>query len=242
MHVFHCALGSCLITIRYKCPSESFLGSVRDIDENASIFSIATVRKELSLGRILILLNLFPFISGLCFKFIPIDALKYSLTGVFALLTLAVAIYIFSYCPEISSTRFALEGDGYGIGRKRFRTPLVPFLPALGIYMNWFMLANVGWEGMVMLICYLFGGIFMYGAFCTGKSVVNASYGIEDRNYKDANILPVGRTSPPLGNPDLQQALLEGEESWERSRDENGQTRDVKSELSEIEASKSAFV
>mmetsp|Transcript_39614 Transcript_39614/g.69576 ORF Transcript_39614/g.69576 Transcript_39614/m.69576 type:complete len:705 (+) Transcript_39614:110-2224(+) len=231
----------CLLTIRYKCPSESFLGSARDIDENASIFSVRTVRRELSLGRILILLNVFPFISGLCFAFIPIDALRYSLTGLFALLTLAVTIYIACYCPEISSTRFALDRDGYGTqGTRRFRTPLVPYLPALGIYMNWFMLANVGWKGIVMLIGYLLIGVVVYGTCCSGKSLVNAPYG-----SSEDDILPGGRRlSPPTGNQGLQQALLEGEEDWEENTGEdntNGRSRDMKGELSEIEASPASF-
>ncbi|KAL7530361.1 hypothetical protein ACHAXR_003447 [Thalassiosira sp. AJA248-18] len=232
----------CLLTIRYKCPSESFLGNVRDIDDNASIFSVATVRRELSLGRILVLLNLFPFLSGLCFAFIPNDAVKYSLAGVFALLTIAVTVYIDFCCPEISSTRFVLDRDGYGIGRRRFRTPLVPYLPALGIYMNWFMLANVGWQGIVMLIGYLFVGVIMYGTFCSGKSIVNASHESEHRDYKNQNILPGGRLSPPSGNPDLQQALLEGEDWEEIGESKNGQVKDLNGELSEIEASKRSLL
>jgi len=236
----------CLLTIRYKCPSETFLGSVRDIDENASIFSVATVRRELSLGRILTLLNVFPFASGLCFTFIPVDAVRYSLTALFALLTLCVAIYIAAYCSEVSATRFALERDGYGTpGRRRFRTPLVPFLPALGVYMNWFMLTSIGLKGMVMLAGYLFVGVFAYGAFCTGKSIVNAPQEAqEDLDYKSRNILPPGRSgSPPTGNPDLQQALLEGED-WEgdKGEDSNERGRDLKKDISEIETVKHTFV
>mmetsp|Transcript_21457 Transcript_21457/g.46621 ORF Transcript_21457/g.46621 Transcript_21457/m.46621 type:complete len:705 (+) Transcript_21457:166-2280(+) len=239
----------CLLTIRYKCPSETFLGSPSNIDENASIMSFATVsatvRKELSLGRILILLNMFPFASGLCFAYIPTGALRYSLTGVFAFLTLCVTIYIAVYCSEISSTKFVLERDGYGTpGRRRFRTPLVPYLPSLGIYMNWFMIAHVGWEGIVMLIGYLSIGVLLYGSFCSGKSLVNASYQNHDASYNNQNILPSSRrsTSPPSGNQDLQQALLEEEDHWDEShRGEN--TDYLKNDLSEIEASKTtAFV
>jgi len=242
----------CLLTIRYKCPSESFLGSIRDIDESASIFSIATVRRELSLGRLLFVLNVFPFISGLCFTFIPIDAVRYSLTGVFAVLTLTVAIYMACYCPEITSNRFVLNRDGYGVrGHRRFRTPFVPYLPTLAIYMNWFMLANLGWKGIVMLIGYLLVGVIMYGTCCSGRSLVYSWYNnnddnFTDINYKSQNMLP-GRLSPPMGNPDLQQALLEddiedvGEENWKENTT-NGQNGDLKGELSEIETRNSPFV
>ncbi|KAL7544908.1 hypothetical protein ACHAWF_008274 [Thalassiosira exigua] len=222
----------CLLVIRYKCPSESFLGSVRDIDENASIISIATVRKELSLGRILFLLNLFPFASGLCFAFIPVAAVKWTLTALFSLLTLGVTVYIAAYCPEISSNRFVLDRDGYGTGTRRFRTPLVPFLPALGIYMNWFMLAHVGWKGIAMLVGYLLLGVLAYGTFCSGKSIITASDDI-DEGYRDRNML-TGRTSPTGGNQYLHQALLE--EDWEEERGgRNGRERGLREDLSEIE-------
>ena len=218
------------------------MGSLAEIDD-ASVFSIASVslrvRKELSLGRILILLNMFSFASGLCFAFIPNDAVKWSLTGLFALLTLGVTVYIAVYYPEISSNRFVLDRDGYG--RRRFRTPLVPYLPALGIFMNWFMLANVGWEGIVILICYLFAGVVVYGTFCSGKSIVNESEESEHRSYKNRNILPGGRTSP---ESTLEQALLGSEDLEEERTSSRGQTAggDLKRELSDIEERKIAFV
>ena len=232
---------SCLLVIRYKCPSEFFLGSMSDIDDNASIFSMASirVRKELSLGRILIMLNVFPFASGLCFAYITHDAARYSLMGLFSLLTLAVTIYIALYCPEITSNRFVLDRDGYGIGKRRFRTPLVPFLPALGIYMNWFMIANVGWKGMVMLIGYLIIGVTLYGSFCSGKSILNTNY---HNDRESQNILP-GRSSPPTENSALQQALLEDEDLDHTTQTSNRHNGDLKGDLSEIEQTrKSAFV
>ena len=234
-----------MLTVRYKCPSESFLGSARDADDDSTMFSIVAVRRGLSLGRILILLNLFPFISGLCFAFVSPNALRYSLTGTFALLTLAVTIYIAAYCHENTSTRFLLNRDGYGTpGRRRFRTPLVPFLPALGIYLNWFMLANLGWKGIAMLIGYLSAGVVLYWKLCAGKSLVNSNepYDENGESYKNRNILPSDRsTSPPSARSDLQQTLLGGED-WKEDDGENETGRlnyeYLKDELSEIETSK----
>jgi APA family basic amino acid/polyamine antiporter len=163
----------CLLTLRYKCPSESFLGTREEIDDR-SVFTLV-VQRELSLGRILILLNVFSFASGISFVYITLAPLRYTLTALFAILTFAVAMYISFNCKENSSTRFALEGDGYGIGRRRFRTPLVPYLPTLGIFANWFMIANLEWVGIVMLLGYLFLGVVFYGTFCSGKSLVNSS-------------------------------------------------------------------
>lgn len=217
-----------LLMIRYHCPSESFLGNLTEVDDSASIFSIASVRDQLTLGRLLILLNVFPFLSGVCFAFVPLAVVKYSLSALFALLTLCVTIYIHRYCPEATSTRFALEGDGYSIGKARFRTPLVPYLPALGIFANWFMLANVGWQGIVMLVVYLLLGVVMYGGFCAGRSLTS-EYESSDNN---GNLLP-GRISPTenssVSSP-LQEALLPGGE-WENETS-------LKRDLSEIETRK----
>jgi hypothetical protein len=238
-----------MLTVRYKCPSESFLGSAMDADDDDTMFSVVAVRRGLSLGRVLILLNLFPFVSGLCFAFVPPDALRYSLTGTFAFLTLAVTIYIAAYCHENASTRFLLGRDGYGTpGRGRFRTPLVPYLPALGIYLNWFMLANLGWKGIAMLVGYLFVGVVLYWKCCAGKSLVNSNEPYEENggSYKNRNMLPSGRsTSLPPARSDLQQTLLGGEDREEDDgEDETRRLNDVylKDELSEIETSKGTIL
>lgn len=223
----------CLLILRYKCPSESFVGTV-EYDDTVSIFSIATVRKELSLGRLLILLNILSFASGLSYAFIPIAALQIALTVVFALLTLGITIYMALYCPEQSTTRFSLEGDGYGIGRRRFRTPLVPYLPALGIFANWFMIANVGWVGIVMLVCYLLFGILVYGTFCSGKSLVTTTGASGVPSYMNDNLQ--GRLSPSGSGGGLCEALLGAEWEDENEAEKNvGDGRDIKKELSGIE-------
>ena len=231
---------SCLLILRYKCPSESFLGSARDINENASIFSVRTVRRELSLGRILILLNVFPFLSGLCYEFVPVDVWRYALTGVFALLTLVIVTYIARCCPEQTATRFALNRDGYAIqGRSRFRTPFVPYLPALGIYMNWFMLANVGWQGIALLIVYLLVGVTAYGVFSSGKSVLHTSYEQDRNGSDDGDRHPSegGSLHQLAANQDLQQALLEEDCEGRNNREADAilRSRGLEEKLSEIE-------
>ena len=96
------------------------------------------------------------------------------------------------------------------------------------------MLANVGWVGIVMLIGYLFLGVFMYCAFCSSNEN-------DDGQYKNQSILPSGRLSPTLANPDLQQALLEDDdEGWEGGRE--GRSGNLRKDLSEIETSKRQFV
>lgn len=227
----------CLLTIRYKCPSESFLGNIGEIDDNASVFSIATVREQLSLGRILILLNVFSFASGLSYAYIPITALQYSLMALFAALAFSVTLYISFYCDEASSTRFALEGDGYGIGRQRFRTPFVPYLPSLGIFLNWFMVANVGWEGLVMLVVYLIAGVLVYGTCCSGKSVCTQNNDI-GAFYESEHVFP-GRASENL----CESLLPEGDElEYEEPRNGIGIERKITKDVSEIEQTRKSII
>ena len=210
----------CLITLRYKCPSESFLGTVEEIDDR-SIFSIAAVRREMSLGRILIMLNVFSFASGICFVYITLAPLKYALSALFALLTFGVAMYISFNCKENSSTRFALEGDGYGIGRRRFRTPMVPFLPTLGIFANWFMIANIGWVGITMLLGYLFVGVIVYGTFCSGKSLVNSSTSMFS-----------GGLGSSKRNQDLHEALLLDSDELDANENSSGSALHISRDMS----------
>mmetsp|Transcript_12940 Transcript_12940/g.21302 ORF Transcript_12940/g.21302 Transcript_12940/m.21302 type:complete len:96 (+) Transcript_12940:2-289(+) len=90
------------------------------------------------------------------------------------------------------------------------------------------MLANIGWQGIVMLLIYLLLGVAMYGGFCSGRSLTS-EYESNDGSYN--SMLP-GRISPTdtlsVGSP-LQEALLPGGE-WEN------EANSLKRDLSEIES------
>lgn len=75
----------------------------------------------------------------------------------------------------------------------------VPFLPALGIFVNWFLMAHIGWIGLTMLVGYVVVGVILYGAISSRKNRITETKG----NERDT-ILNNRSVS------DLQQALLEG--------------------------------
>ena len=192
----------CLLTVRYKCPSETYLGL--DIDDNASFLSLAVTRtrRELSLGRVLVLLNAFSISSGLCFGYVKNSAASYGLSATFFVLAFMVAHYM-SHFEEASATRFALDRNGYlDRGRRRFRTPLVPYLPSLAIYANGFMIAHVGWQGLAMLAAYLAVGVAAYLIFGSGRSLVASPP--DERHHEDGRIAS-----------SLQEAFLEDGEQGE---------------------------
>jgi hypothetical protein len=145
--------------VRYECPS---LAS-REANETTSNIACASVEGNISIGYSLILLNLFSCVSGLCFKYIKFGPLRYSFAGVFLLLTLATTKYI-ARTLVLESNENETQSQ-----HRRFRTPLVPYLPALGIYVNWFLMAHIGWVGMVMLVGYVLGGVILYGAISSGR-------------------------------------------------------------------------
>lgn len=177
--------------MRYECPpSVSSLVGTNE-SNRAVLSSIANEKGKLSIGRMLILLNIFSCASGLCFKYINFGPLKYSLAGFFLLLTLAATLNIAFTGIEYSDKSNEHETQPQG---QRFRTPLVPYLPALGIFVNWFMMAGIGWVGMVMLVGYVLVGIILYAVISAGKNI-----GTETRN------------SSQEGGGDLQEALLTGD-------------------------------
>lgn len=58
--------------------------------------------------------------------------------------------------PSSSSTS---TGDGL------FRTPWVPWVPALGAAFNWFLLTQLSWEGLGLVLAYLGASLLLYAAY-----------------------------------------------------------------------------
>lgn len=56
-------------------------------------------------------------------------------------------------------------------GSKTFRTPLVPWLPGLGAAFNWFLLAQLTWQGLWMVGCYVLASLLLYFAYGYRHSV-----------------------------------------------------------------------
>jgi APA family basic amino acid/polyamine antiporter len=54
-----------------------------------------------------------------------------------------------------------------------FRTPLVPFVPILGIFANLFLMAGLGWENWLRLIVWLALGLCIYFGYSRKHSLLN---------------------------------------------------------------------
>jgi APA family basic amino acid/polyamine antiporter len=70
------------------------------------------------------------------------------------LLALVPLVLLEITCPDQVS-----PSDGH------FRTPFVPWVPALGAAFNWFLLAQLTWEGLGLVCVYLLVAVCVYGGY-----------------------------------------------------------------------------
>lgn len=52
-----------------------------------------------------------------------------------------------------------------------FTTPLVPWLPAIGACFNWFLLAQLTWDGIAAIALYIAAAILVYFLYGYRRSV-----------------------------------------------------------------------
>lgn len=51
-----------------------------------------------------------------------------------------------------------------------FLVPLCPFLPLVGVYLNWYLILQLEWSGMILLLLYLVIFSVLYGVCISGKA------------------------------------------------------------------------
>jgi APA family basic amino acid/polyamine antiporter len=103
-------------------------------------------------------------------------ALAYAAGG--CMIALACGIYFF--CPKSDifggrSSRHVYHKDQVRTEEGYFRTPFLPFLPCLAIFVNWFLIAQLEFIGLVGLICYLGFAVLYYFAYAAHHSVGNTT-------------------------------------------------------------------
>ena len=83
---------------------------------------------------------------GITFPWLPLNVLV-TFAAVVPLVLLQVT------CPDHPSQ------DGH------FTTPFVPWVPALGTAFNWFLLTQLSWEGLGLVLAFLGGSLFLYATY-----------------------------------------------------------------------------
>lgn len=61
-------------------------------------------------------------------------------------------------CPDTGPS----PSGGAAINTKTFRTPLVPWLPGAAAFFNWYLLAQLTWQGLWMVGAYILASLALY--------------------------------------------------------------------------------
>jgi hypothetical protein len=94
------------------------------------------------------------------------------------MIVLACSIYFL--CPKSDifggrSSRHVYHKDQVRTEDGYFRTPFLPFLPCLAIFVNWFLIAQLEFIGLVGLICFLGLAVLYYFVYAAHHSVGNTT-------------------------------------------------------------------
>ncbi|CAB9516174.1 affinity cationic amino acid transporter 1 [Seminavis robusta] len=141
----------------------------------------------------LVLYNLLSLITGLLLVHHD-GAWGPWLTCVALLATLGVLGSLTMQCPKSSSFGGSIVRQHHDTTTNEdgfFQTPLVPYLPCAGIFINWCLVAQLELSGLLFLALYLGGAVTLYLCFGkhTGLGWKRASYqsldGMEDHDHDD---------------------------------------------------------
>ncbi|GKY97390.1 hypothetical protein MPSEU_000697500 [Mayamaea pseudoterrestris] len=98
-----------------------------------------------------------------------------------SLLTLAMigsVVYMATTCPrsaQFGGSILSSEGSTYTSSISYFQTPLVPYLPCIGMAINWYLIAQLDASGILFLVLYLGATAAMYMWQCAPRSVGHRS-------------------------------------------------------------------
>ena len=83
-----------------------------------------------------------------------------------------------------------------------FQTPLVPLLPCIGIFINWYLISQLEWSGMLLLILYIGAVTLLYVGYCrknSSRAWQRDGYGslTGDEEYLDGDMVLLRELSLP---------------------------------------------
>eukprot|EP00537_Pseudo-nitzschia_pungens_P004964 CAMPEP_0172363036 /NCGR_PEP_ID=MMETSP1060-20121228/6503_1 /TAXON_ID=37318 /ORGANISM="Pseudo-nitzschia pungens, Strain cf. cingulata" /LENGTH=732 /DNA_ID=CAMNT_0013085685 /DNA_START=403 /DNA_END=2601 /DNA_ORIENTATION=+ len=75
-----------------------------------------------------------------------------------------------------SNADFSDDPPAFVVPDNIFKVPLCPFLPLVGIYLNWYLISQLEWSGMVLLLVFLVVISALYCGCVRGKPSVSLVY------------------------------------------------------------------
>jgi len=97
-------------------------------------------------------------------------------------LTIASFLYLMRHCPQsahfggsilwqpLATQNNIDHGGSDSTTDHHFQTPLVPYLPCLGMAINWYLVAQLEARGILLLVCYLGLTVLIYLCGCAHHS------------------------------------------------------------------------
>ena len=133
------------------------------------------------LKRLTTCYNVICFLSSLCLTHMGTSFAGKMLASACCLLALLVCICIKLLCPadayfggktQRTTTQHMTVGV-MSVVEEYFRTPLLPFVPCLGIFVNWYLVVQLPWSGLAFLALFLLCTVLFYFSFGYFFSVGN---------------------------------------------------------------------
>jgi len=137
----------------------------------------------------LCLFNVLSFVQGLVLGNYMHHVFGISVSVMIGLVLIGLVYGIATYCPKSSVfgggrmmgggkmhqiDEYGGGGGEYGAAAAgRFQTPFVPYLPLAGAFANWYLIAQLEFFGLFLLVLYIGASIFYYFAYGAKHSVGN---------------------------------------------------------------------
>ena len=146
---------------------------------DASVLLLRRESPEVSpflLEKLLVAFNISSFITALVINHLWEFYLARFTTFCLASITVGLVCTVAWKCPERQvfgehgtvTTKIASgSSDGY------FRTPWVPYFPCMGIFVNWYLVAQLEFSGLLLLMLYIGLCVAVYYAYGAKHSVAN---------------------------------------------------------------------
>jgi len=134
--------------------------------------------KPFLLQKHLFLFNFFSLLTGLSMKNLGFNIFGQMITFALAIITLWISLRLARKCPQSvifggksasqNSVPFERENGAF------YKVPFVPYLPCMGIFINWYLVAQLQLSGFVLLILYISGACIFYYKYGIKHSRGNA--------------------------------------------------------------------
>jgi hypothetical protein len=126
--------------------------------------------------------NLFAFLT--CLAISHLDApLSWIIGLLFGTFSVIIAIKLARECPpSISFGNSSEKTSQFKNDNKHFVTPFVPFIPCMGMFVNYFLISQLSFTGIALLCAYTLLAVlvyFLYGA----QNSVGRTLGWEEQRY-----------------------------------------------------------